>query len=54
MTLPILRALVTMAQAQYRTERPLRVSIDLLKDLKQMDNLKFGISGTINNMITKK
>jgi hypothetical protein len=53
MTLPTSQVLAAMVQAQYRTERPFRVSIDLLKDLKQMGNLKFGISGTINKTITK-
>ena len=50
MTLPTSQVLAALVQAQYRTERPFRVSIDLLKDLKQMANLKFGISGMINKI----
>jgi hypothetical protein len=47
MTLPTSQVLATMVQVQYRTEHPFRVSIDLLKDLKQMGNQMFGTSGMI-------
>jgi hypothetical protein len=54
MTLPTSQVLATMAKAQYRTEHPFRVSIDLLKDLKQMGNQMFGISGMIKKNDSSK
>jgi hypothetical protein len=54
MTLPTSQVLATMAKAQYLTEHPFRVSIDLLKDLKQMVNQMFGISGMIKKNDSSK
>jgi hypothetical protein len=43
-----------MARDKYLTELPFRVSIDLLKDLKQMGNQMFGISGMIKKNDSSK
>ena len=52
MTLHTSQVSEPMARGQYPIELPYRVLTGLLKDLKQMANLKFGIFGTINKMIT--
>ena len=52
MTLHTSQVSEPMARGQYPIELPYRVLTGLLKDLKQIANLKFGIFGTINKMIT--